>query len=78
MSMDLIIADVTDLPEAAARPGEYARLFGGAVSLDEFAERVRHDRLHGADGLGPALRAAGRRGVRIGAADWKSAPVRPK
>jgi alanine racemase len=39
MSMDLIIADVTDLPESAARPGEYARLFGGAVSLDEFAER---------------------------------------
>jgi alanine racemase len=39
MSMDLIIADVTDLPENAARPGEYARLFGGAVSLDEFAER---------------------------------------
>jgi alanine racemase len=39
MSMDLIIADVTDLAENAARPGEYARLFGGAVSLDEFAER---------------------------------------
>jgi alanine racemase len=39
MSMDLIIADVTDLPETAARPGETARLFGGAVSLDEFAER---------------------------------------
>jgi alanine racemase len=39
MSMDLIIADVTDLAETAARPGEYARLFGGAVSLDEFAER---------------------------------------
>jgi alanine racemase len=40
VSMDLIIADVTDLPENAARPGEYARLFGGAVSLDEFAERA--------------------------------------
>jgi alanine racemase len=39
VSMDLIIADVTDLPESAARPGEYARLFGGLVSLDEFAER---------------------------------------
>ncbi len=39
MSMDLIIADVTDLPENATRPGETARLFGGAVSLDEFAER---------------------------------------
>jgi alanine racemase len=39
MSMDLIIADVTDLAENAARPGEHARLFGGAVSLDEFAER---------------------------------------
>jgi alanine racemase len=40
VSMDLIIADVTDLPENAARPGESARLFGGAVSLDEFAERA--------------------------------------
>jgi alanine racemase len=40
MSMDLIIADVTDLAENAARPGEFARLFGGAVSLDEFAERA--------------------------------------
>jgi alanine racemase len=40
MSMDLIIADVTDLAETAARPGETARLFGGAVSLDEFAERA--------------------------------------
>ena len=40
VSMDLIIADVTDLPESAARPGETARLFGGAVSLDEFAERA--------------------------------------
>ena len=39
VSMDLIIADVTDLPDSAARPGEYARLFGGEVSLDEFAER---------------------------------------
>ncbi len=39
VSMDLIIADVTELPESAARPGELARLFGGLVSLDEFAER---------------------------------------
>jgi alanine racemase len=40
VSMDLIIADVTDLPESAARPGDTARLFGGEVSLDEFAERA--------------------------------------
>lgn len=39
VSMDLIIADVTDLHENAAQPGAYARLFGGEVSLDEFAER---------------------------------------
>ena len=39
VSMDLIIADVTELPESAVRPAETARLFGGAVSLDEFAER---------------------------------------
>jgi len=37
ISMDLAIADVTDLPESAARPGEWARLFGPGADLDEFA-----------------------------------------
>jgi alanine racemase len=39
MSMDLCIADVTDLPEEAARPGVSAQLFGPDIALDEFAVR---------------------------------------
>ena len=35
--MDLIIADVTELPEDAVRPGARAELFGAAVELDDFA-----------------------------------------
>ena len=37
VSMDLIIADVTELPEDATRPGARAELFGAAVELDDFA-----------------------------------------
>ncbi len=37
ISMDLCIADVTDLPEDAARPGDFARFFGEDIGLDEFA-----------------------------------------
>ena len=37
VSMDLIIADVTELPENAIRPGARAELFGAAVELDDFA-----------------------------------------
>ncbi len=39
VSMDLIIADVTDLAEDAVRPGAPAELFGAAVPLDDFATR---------------------------------------
>ncbi len=39
VSMDLIIADVTDLPEDAVRPASRAELFGAAVALDDFASR---------------------------------------
>ncbi len=39
VSMDLIIADVTDLPEDAVRPGTRAELFGPNMSLDDFAAR---------------------------------------
>jgi alanine racemase len=39
VSMDLVIADVTDLPEAEVRPGVFARFFGPDASLDLFAER---------------------------------------
>ncbi len=37
VSMDLIIADVTELPEDAVQPGARAELFGAAVELDDFA-----------------------------------------
>ena len=39
MSMDLCIADVTDLPEDAARPGVRAQFFGPDMALDDFAAR---------------------------------------
>jgi len=39
MSMDLCIADATDLPEDAARPGVRAQFFGPDVALDDFAAR---------------------------------------
>ena len=39
MSMDLCIADVTDLPEDAVRPGVLAEVFGREVPLDDFAAR---------------------------------------
>ena len=39
VSMDLSIADVTEVPEDAARPGEFARFLGEAIGVDEFASR---------------------------------------
>jgi alanine racemase len=39
VSMDLCIADVTDLPEDAARPGVRAQFFGPDIALDDFAAR---------------------------------------
>jgi alanine racemase len=39
VSMDLCIADVTELPEEAVRPGVRAEFFGAAVDLDDFATR---------------------------------------
>lgn len=39
MSMDLCIADVTDLPEHAAQPGDSAELIGDEIGVDEFAAR---------------------------------------
>src|SRR5262249_10207090 len=34
VSMDLIAVDVTDLPDGAARPDGFARLYGEGTSLD--------------------------------------------
>jgi alanine racemase len=39
MSMDLCIADVTDLGEKSASVGQRAQLFGDAIGIDEFAAR---------------------------------------
>ncbi len=66
MSMDLCIADVTDVPEDAARPGDLAQFLGEEIGVDEFAARVGNDRLHRADEPGRALRQARRRGIAIG------------
>jgi alanine racemase len=53
MSMDLCIADVTDLPEGAARPGNLAQLFGDEVELDDFARRSGTIGYHVLTSLGP-------------------------
>jgi alanine racemase len=37
--MDLVIADVTDLPEDAVRPGDRAEFLGAMIALDDFASR---------------------------------------
>ncbi len=39
VSMDLVIADVTDLAEDAVRPGAPAEFFGAEVGIDDFAAR---------------------------------------
>jgi alanine racemase len=39
VSMDLTIADVTDLPEGAVRAGNRVEFFGSSVDLDDFAAR---------------------------------------
>jgi alanine racemase len=40
VSMDLLIVDVTDIPEGAVRRGDLAELIGAHVSLDEVAARA--------------------------------------
>jgi alanine racemase len=37
--MDLVIADVTGLPEDAIRPATRAEFFGAEVAIDDFAAR---------------------------------------
>ena len=53
VSMDLTIADVTDLPEDAARPGDQVELFGPSVELDDFAARSATIGYHVLTALGP-------------------------
>ena len=56
VSMDLCIADVTDLPENAARPGDLAEFFGSSVDLDEFAARSGTIGYHVLTSIGPRYR----------------------
>ena len=56
VSMDLTIVDVTDVPEAAARPGDQVEFFGLSVDLDEFAARSGTIGYHVLTSLGPRYR----------------------
>jgi alanine racemase len=56
VSMDLCIADVTDIPEGAARPGDRAEFFGASVELDDFAARSGTIGYHVLTSLGPRYR----------------------
>ena len=53
VSMDLTIADVTDVPEDSVRPGVMARFFGPDMPLDEFAGRSGAVGYSVLTGLGP-------------------------
>ena len=37
ISMDLLMLDMTDLPDGAVRRGDFATLIGGELSIDEVA-----------------------------------------
>jgi alanine racemase len=56
VSMDLTVADVTDVPEGAARPGDLVELFGSSVELDDFAARSGTIGYHVLTSLGPRYR----------------------
>ena len=53
VSMDLTIADVTDLPEDTVRPGVRAEMFGATIPLDDFAARSGTIGYRLLTGLGP-------------------------
>ncbi len=53
ISMDLCVADVTDLPEEAARPGARAEFFGASADLDDFATKSGTIGYQVLTGLGP-------------------------
>ena len=56
VSMDLAIADVTDLAEEVVRPGVRAEFFGSAIPLDDFAARSGVIGYQLLTGLGPRYR----------------------
>ena len=53
VSMDLCVADVTELPEEAVRPGARAEFFGAVADLDDFATRSGTIGYQVLTGLGP-------------------------
>jgi alanine racemase len=53
ISMDLCVADVTDLPEEAVKAGDRAEFFGAAADLDDFAARSGTIGYQVLTGLGP-------------------------
>jgi alanine racemase len=53
ISMDLCVADVTDLPEDAVKAGDRAEFFGVSVALDDFAEMSGTIGYRVLTGLGP-------------------------
>jgi alanine racemase len=61
VSMDLAIADVTDLPEDAVRPGDRVEFFGPSVDLDDFAARSGTIGYHVLTSLGPRYQREYRR-----------------
>ena len=64
ISMDLCVADVTDLPEDAAIPGARAEFFGDAIALDDFAARSGTIGYQVLTGLGPRYERIYREGGR--------------
>jgi alanine racemase len=63
ISMDLCVADVTDLPGEAARPGDRAELFGARGDLDDFAARSGTIGYNLLTGLGARYRRIDRDGL---------------
>ena len=53
VSMDLTIADITDLPEGAVRAGDRVEVFGPTIDLDDFADRSGTIGYHLLTSLGP-------------------------
>ncbi len=51
--MDLCVADVTELPEEAVRPGARAEFVGAVADLDDFATRSGTIGYQVLTGLGP-------------------------
>jgi len=56
MSMDLCVADVTDMPEDDARAGDYAQFLGDEIGVDELGERSRTIGYHILTSLGSRYR----------------------